>query len=77
MSAQNRLNARSSGSGVLGGPTVAAELDGVLVGVVARVSRDLARASLGIAKELDAAAEFAAGQVSRSEPKASVGQRNC
>ncbi len=32
----------------------------VLVGVVARVSRDLARASLGIAKELDAAAEFAA-----------------
>jgi [acyl-carrier-protein] S-malonyltransferase len=33
----------------------------VLVGVVARVSRDLARASLGIAKELDAAAEFAAG----------------
>jgi hypothetical protein len=44
----------------------------VLVGVVARVSRDLARASLGIAKEIDTAAEFAAGQrVSRSEPKAS------
>jgi [acyl-carrier-protein] S-malonyltransferase len=49
----------------------------VLVGVVARVSREIARASLGIAKELDAAAEFAAGQVSRSEPKASVDQRNC
>jgi len=49
----------------------------VLIGVVARVSRDLARASLSIAKELDAAAEFAAGQVSRSEPKASVGQRTC
>jgi [acyl-carrier-protein] S-malonyltransferase len=32
----------------------------VLVGLVARVSRDLARASLGIAKELDAAADFAA-----------------
>ena len=32
----------------------------VLVGLVARVSRDLARASLGIAKELDPAAEFAA-----------------
>ena len=31
----------------------------VLVGLVARVSRDLARASLGIAKELDPAAEFA------------------
>jgi len=43
----------------------------VLVGLVARVSRDLARASLGIAKELDDAADFAAGQVSRSEPKAS------
>jgi [acyl-carrier-protein] S-malonyltransferase len=33
----------------------------VLVGLVARVSRDLARASLGIAKELDDAAEFATG----------------
>ena len=47
----------------------------VLVGLVARVSRDLARASLGIAKELDDAADFAAGQVSRSEPKASEGHR--
>jgi [acyl-carrier-protein] S-malonyltransferase len=34
----------------------------VLVGVVARVSREIARASLGIAKELDAAAEFAAAE---------------
>ncbi len=34
----------------------------VLVGLVARVSRDLARASLGIAKELDSAADFAAGE---------------
>jgi [acyl-carrier-protein] S-malonyltransferase len=34
----------------------------VLVGLVARVSRDLARASLGIAKELDDAADFAAGE---------------
>jgi len=37
----------------------------VLVGVVARVSRDLARASLGIAKELDAAAEFAGASVAQ------------
>jgi [acyl-carrier-protein] S-malonyltransferase len=43
----------------------------VLVGLVARVSRDLARQSLGIAKELDDAADFAAGQVSRSQPRAS------
>jgi len=34
----------------------------VLVGLVARVSRDLARASLGIAKELGDAADFAAGE---------------
>ena len=33
----------------------------VLVGLVARVSRDLERQSLGIAKELDDAADFAAG----------------
>jgi [acyl-carrier-protein] S-malonyltransferase len=33
----------------------------VLVGLVARVSRDLARQSLGIAKELDDAADFAGG----------------
>jgi [acyl-carrier-protein] S-malonyltransferase len=37
----------------------------VLVGLVARVSRDLARQSFGIAKELDDAADFAAGTVSR------------
>jgi [acyl-carrier-protein] S-malonyltransferase len=43
----------------------------VLVGLVARIARDLARASLGIAKELEYAASFAAGQVSRSEPQAS------
>jgi [acyl-carrier-protein] S-malonyltransferase len=33
----------------------------VLVGLVARISRNLARQSLGIAKELDDAADFAAG----------------
>jgi len=34
----------------------------VLTGLVARVSRELARASLGIAKELEPAADFAVGK---------------
>jgi [acyl-carrier-protein] S-malonyltransferase len=34
----------------------------VLTGLVARISRGLARASLGIAKELEPAADFAVGK---------------